>query len=205
MTDANPIADPIMDADLSLRSAQEIRDHKWLFYIGGGLSILIGIVAIIVPTLASLAAEIFIGAVLAASGLISCVTAFQARKAAHIAAAFFLGLLSLVTGTLLLIFPVPGILALTLFLAAFFVASGFIKGYFAFKMRPASGWGWILFNAVLSILLGGLILTGWPGTALWVLGLLVGIDLIFYGTSLLTVVSAAKRAVNRSEDATSAA
>jgi uncharacterized membrane protein HdeD (DUF308 family) len=68
-----------------------------------------------------------------------------------------------------------------------------VKAVAAFQLRPVRGWGWALASAVASIVLGLIVFSGWPGTALWVLGLMVGIDLLFYGWALLGLRAAVNR------------
>ncbi|MGF1607216.1 MAG: HdeD family acid-resistance protein [Rhodothalassiaceae bacterium] len=180
-------------------AAREILEHKSFFWIAGGLSILIGVVAILLPFAASLAASLMVGALFAAAGIIQCVTAFRARRASRIAWGFFIGLVGLAAGAILLAFPLSGVVALTLFLAAYFIVSGLMKLIFAFRARPAGGWGWMIAGGLASLLLGFLIWAGLPSSAFWVLGLLVGIDLMLYGAALIALVTAAKRAVRRGE------
>jgi uncharacterized membrane protein HdeD (DUF308 family) len=100
---------------------------------------------------------------------------------------------TLASGIILLIFPLAGVITLTMFLAAYFVAAGILKAIYALQHRGMSGWGWALGSGLISIALGVLIWSGFPGTALWALGLIVGIDLIFYGWALIFLYSTLKR------------
>ncbi|MGD9511599.1 MAG: DUF308 domain-containing protein, partial [Geminicoccaceae bacterium] len=102
-------------------------------------------------------------------------------------------LISLIAGVWLLVNPAAGAAALTLLLAAYFVATGVVKGIAAFQLRGVGGSGWTFFSAVCSVILGLLVFSGWPGTAIWLLGLIVGIDLLFYGWALLALRSAVSR------------
>jgi uncharacterized membrane protein HdeD (DUF308 family) len=81
--------------------------------------------------------------------------------------------------------PATGIITLTIFLAAFFIVQGILECGMAFRMRPQSGWGWMLFSGIIALLLGILIFAGLPGTALWAIGLLVGINLLSSGIAYL--------------------
>jgi uncharacterized membrane protein HdeD (DUF308 family) len=92
-----------------------------------------------------------------------------------------------------LIFPLAGVITLTMFLAAYFVAAGILKAIHALQHRGTSGWGWALVSGLISIALGILIWSGFPGTALWALGVIIGIDLIFYGWALIFLYSTLKR------------
>jgi uncharacterized membrane protein HdeD (DUF308 family) len=78
-------------------------------------------------------------------------------------------------------------MTLTMLLTVFFAMEGIAKISLAFMMRPLARWSWVLFSGATSLLLAIIILMGWPGTALWVLGLLVGINMIFLGWTLLNI------------------
>lgn len=174
--------------DLTRRTAAEIREHKALFWIGGIVSVILGCLALAAPYLATLAAQLTIGGLLAIGGLVVALTAFRARRASSIAAMFVLGLLGIAAGVVLLVFPVGGILALTTVLIAFFLSSGATRLYLAYRLRPHRGWAWIGLGGLLSIALGAIIFAALPGSAFWTLGILVGIDFLFYGITLIALV-----------------
>jgi uncharacterized membrane protein HdeD (DUF308 family) len=88
--------------------------------------------------------------------------------------------------------PLGGLLALTLFIASFLLVYGVVAVVLAFRMRPIPGWGWILFDAILTVLLGCLIWARWPGNSEWVVGTLVGISFIASGVSRLMLSSAVR-------------
>ena len=179
--------------DITREVREQIREHKALFWIGGILSILFGALAIAAPFLATLAAEITLGGLLAAGGFVMAVMAFRARSASRIASALALGLLALAAGVLLLANPISGLFAITTVLIAYFLASGLTRLYYAFRLRPCPGWGWMAFGGALSIALAILILLGLPSSAFWALGLLLGVDFLFYGVTLIALVSGARR------------
>jgi uncharacterized membrane protein HdeD (DUF308 family) len=83
--------------------------------------------------------------------------------------------------------PAGGLLALTLMIASFFLVYGFIAVVLAFRMRPVRGWGWILFDAIITVLLGALIVAHWPVSSESVVGTLVGISFIVSGVSRVTL------------------
>jgi uncharacterized membrane protein HdeD (DUF308 family) len=177
--------------------ATEVVEHRRFFQVSGIVSIVLGVFAILMPYVATLAANLVLGALLLASGLVEVATSFQARRASRVAAGFFLGLLAVVAGLLMLFFPPTGILALTAILTAFLFASGGVKLYFAWQVRGSTGWLWLLVGGLLSVLLAALIWAGLPDTAFWVLGLFLGVDLIFYGVTLLSTLGAADRAAKQ--------
>jgi uncharacterized membrane protein HdeD (DUF308 family) len=184
--------------------AEEIRSHGRLFQLGGIAALVLGVLAVLMPLIASLAVELVVGAILAAAGLAECVLAFRRRRERPAAGRYLAGLLALAAGALLLVFPLHGMVALTIVLAAFFLASGALRGWYAWQVRPAQGWGWIAASGGLSVVLGLLVAFALPGAALWVPGLLLGIDLLFYGVALLAIVRAARQVTDRDDGPTHA-
>jgi uncharacterized membrane protein HdeD (DUF308 family) len=96
--------------------------------------------------------------------------------------------------------PVEALAALTLFLAAYFVASGVIQIVGAFGARPQAGWGWLLFGGIVSILLGAMIWRQFPLSGAWAVGTLVGVQLVMSGWTLIAVGGVAKDAVDAAQD-----
>jgi uncharacterized membrane protein HdeD (DUF308 family) len=168
-------------------SFRTVRDHWALFLIEGIVLILLGIGAIFVPPIASLAATIIFGWVLLISGLVGLFTTLFGR---HLPA-FWWSLLSaaagIVAGAILLIWPISGIYALTLVLIAFFLVEGFASIMFAIEhSRQLSGrWGWLLASGVVDVILALIVFFGLPWSAFWALGILLGINLIFGGVALV--------------------
>ena len=91
--------------------------------------------------------------------------------------------------------PGIGLATLTLMLGAYLVVDGVFGAVLAFQVRPQKGWGWMLFSAVMSLLLGFLLLREWPLTGLWAIGTLVGVNLLFAGFTMISVGSAARKVV----------
>lgn len=167
------------------------RGRSW--FIGIGIAfVALGILAILLPFAAALLTTIAIGWLLVASGIFEGYHAIQNQGWAGARWALVSAAVELITGFLLIAFPVTGKLALTLILAAYFVAEGVLKIIRANQHRKMGSWGWLMFDGLLSILLGIFVLMRWPGTAVWVLGLFVGINLIVGGTSLLMIGAAAR-------------
>ena len=104
-----------------------------------------------------------------------------------------LGLIYIGAGIYVLLHTVGGLLAITLLLASFLVVYGVIALVLAFRMRPYRGWGWVLVDGIITILLGILIWAHWPSSSIWAIGTLIGISLIFSGISRLMLSSAASK------------
>ena len=96
-------------------------------------------------------------------------------------------ILLFVTGGLMLFYPLSGVAAVGLLLAIYLLLDAYGSFALAQTIHPASGWGWMTFNGVISLLLALLFLIGWPATSLWLVGLYVGISLIFNGLALAII------------------
>ena len=108
-------------------------------------------------------------------------------------------LLYLAGGFILITSPATGIITLTLLLIVLFVADGILETILAFKLRPAKGWAWILVSGIVSLIVGALIWAKFPSSALWAIGLLVGVNLMFSGFSFLSLAMAGKAPRRRPE------
>ena len=103
------------------------------------------------------------------------------------------GLFTLVCGVIMLFRPVIGLAAMTLVLAVYFLFDGITRVVMAFKVKPVQGWGWMLFNGIVTLLLGFLIWRQWPVSGTWAIGTLVGIHLVFDGWGMIFFGSGARR------------
>lgn len=158
--------------------------YKTGLFIEAIVFILLGCLAVAGPQFFTLAFELLIGALFIASGIVQCIRLIQNREGASFWTHLFVALFNILLGVLLLFFPLAGIFSLTYLLIAYFFVDGISKIYYAFELRNFPKWGWILISGILSLALGGIILTGLPGTAFWALGLLIGINMLFFGGAL---------------------
>lgn len=162
----------------------------WLLVLGV-VQILIGMLALGMSVVATFAAMILLGILALAGGIMEIVSAFWARRGEHGVAHFLIGLLYAAFGILVLANPGLAAVTLTLILAVMLVAGGIVRMGLAVVIRPG-GWGWSLLSGAISVFLGVLIWAGWPGTGLWVIGLFVGIDLIFMGWTWVALALAVR-------------
>ncbi|WP_438005341.1 HdeD family acid-resistance protein [Sorangium sp. So ce321] len=196
------MADRLEDPDrttsfgLGLVDAHTVQENRGSF-VGLGVALLVlGVLAILMPVVASLVSAVVIGSVLVVSGLLQGVHAVRNPRWANSSWSLVSALFQIVAGVLIVAFPVTGTMTLTLILAAFFFADGFLRIIRAIQHRGMAAWGWLLFDGLLSLALGVLIWWRWPSTAVWALGLLVGVNLIISGSSMLLIgVSARPRPV----------
>jgi uncharacterized membrane protein HdeD (DUF308 family) len=126
---------------------------------------------------------------------VQCVRAFQGRKEKGFVLSLISSMAYIALGVLFLARPLLGVMTMTILLMFFFFFEGIIKIGLALDIRPAEGWGWLAFSGLTAIILAALIWSGWPGSAFWVIGLLLGIDMIFFGTALLMVWSKIPRKI----------
>ncbi|WP_042278862.1 HdeD family acid-resistance protein [Candidatus Protochlamydia sp. R18] len=161
-----------------------IQKNRTLLIIEGFLFALLGIIAIALPGISTLSTELFIGWFILLGGVIQTYRAFQSYREKGFWASFVVSLMYLLFGILLLIDPSAGVISLTILLMLFFIFEGVAKIIMGFQLKSTNSWIWFIFSGVLSLMMAGIIWMGWPETAFWVLGLLVGINLLFFGLSL---------------------
>jgi uncharacterized membrane protein HdeD (DUF308 family) len=163
-----------------------------------GLSVLLivaGLVAIAAPQLAGIAVSVFVGWVLVFSGAIHLVFAWHLRSTGGVLWELLVGIVYICIGVYLLRQPVAGLATLTLAIAIYLFAEGVLELILAFGMRPMAGWGWLLFDAIITLILAVLIWRTWPSSTEWVIGTLVGISMLFSGISRLMLSLAARSLV----------
>jgi uncharacterized membrane protein HdeD (DUF308 family) len=154
--------------------------------IGLGILLLVlGIAAILFPLASSLAAVVWIGWLLLIGGVVLLIHALHRREEGGFWLKLLWAVVYLVAGLLLLANPVSAIFTLTIVLAVLWVVEGITAIVLAFRLKPARPWGWVLFDGILTLLLGLLVWVGWPGNAPWLLGLFLGLSLLSTGVSLL--------------------
>jgi uncharacterized membrane protein HdeD (DUF308 family) len=128
------------------------------------------------------------------SGVVGLVVMFSSRNVAGFLWALVTALLSIVVGALLLWKPAEGVLSLTIVLIAFFTVEGIFQATTALIYRAAmpASWGWMLLSGLADLVLAAIVIMGWPGSAVWVLGLLVGVNLLTSGWAVVMVALAAR-------------
>lgn len=181
------------------RNINELHD-KLGWYIALAIGIMaLGILAIIAPLAATFAFEQLAGIAFTIGGIIMVVHAFRWKLSERFFFSLILGLFYLAFGIYLLVFPLGGVFTLTAALAIFFFAVGLVKIINAFRIRPSSQWGWLLLSGLISIVLSVLIWAGMPLSALWVIGVIVGIDLLFFGLAMLMLMLAVRKSFEKKE------
>ena len=173
-----------------------IKDNAKLAVTIGIILIIVGVLAIAAPLAAGVSITIMVGTLLIIGGIGECFLAFQAGAFGRGLLIFIVGALMAVAGFYMVSQPVAGLAAITLFLTAYFIVSGIIEIIAAVQIRPSSGWGWMLFNGIVTLVLGILLWRQFPLSGAWAVGVLFGIKMIFSGWTLVFIGNAVKGAVN---------
>jgi len=159
-------------------------------WVAGLLLAILGAAGIILPGVMSLTLEIFLGWLMVTGGVFFGYYTFKNLGRSFIA--WLKPLILIVAGVLLLANPVSGIAAIALLVSFYFFTDAFGSFGLAYERYPLSGWGWMVINGIMSLLLAVLILIGWPVTSAFYLGMYVGISLLFDGISLFMLGMAMK-------------
>jgi uncharacterized membrane protein HdeD (DUF308 family) len=184
---------------MSMTDVTKALHAHWVAYlIEGIVLVILGMAAILVPVLATLAVEIFLGWLFLISGIFGLITTFWMKHAPGFWWSLLSAVLAIVVGGLLIGWPVGGAISLTLVLIAFFAIEGVLSILFGFEHKNAlSGrWFWMVLNGVIDLVLAGIIFYSLPFSAVWALGLLVGIDLVFGGVALIGMALHARDAAS---------
>jgi uncharacterized membrane protein HdeD (DUF308 family) len=171
-----------------------LRAHWKFFLIEGIVLLILGAIAVVVPPVATVAVELFIGWLILLSGVLGLVMTFQTRGSPGFGWSLLSALLGIVVGIVLLIWPLSGVLSLTVMLTAFLTLEGVASIMYALAHRreSSSRWELMLVSGIVDLILAGLILGGLPGTAAWAIGLIVGINLLFGGVALVAMALQAR-------------
>jgi len=179
----------------SIQNASEMQDalkdalraHWKLFLFQGVVMIILGILAIVEPVIATIAVDIYVGWLFLLSGIMGLVALFSARDVPAFLWMLITAALSMVVGVLLIWKPAEGALSLTMVLTAFFIAEGIfqIAGSFAYREAIPGSWGWMLASGICDLILAVIIIMSLPLSAGWTLGILVGINLMTSGWAIV--------------------
>jgi len=166
---------------------------KWGWFVALGVIMLIaGFIALTNIFVATVVSALYVGAMMLVAGIAQVIEAFQVR---HWGAFFFWlvsGLLYAVAGLFALWNPALAAGALTLLLAISLIVAGILRIVIGLRFRPASGWGWIVSSAVITLIVGVILALGWPANTTFVLGIFLAVDLTFQGVAMIALGMALK-------------
>jgi uncharacterized membrane protein HdeD (DUF308 family) len=163
---------------------ESVRRYALWYLVDGGLLVAAGVVAVIYPVLSSVAVVALLGWVLIVSGLLRAVGLIGTSQVPHFWLQLIAVVLAVVVGILFLRDPAQGLLPIALLLIMFFMVEGMSKVIFALSIRPLANWGWVLASGVVGILLALFLWTRLSATTIWLIGVLIGLQLICEGAAL---------------------
>lgn len=169
---------------------------RWFIFIAV-LFIVLGLFAIIEPFTAGLGVTLLVGWLLVIGAVAHFINAFKGGGAKHFILQVLVGLIYLIGGGYFLTHTIMGVSTLTLLLASVILVEGIFELIAYFRLRSSGGAGWLLINAVVTLLLGGLIWFHWPSSSVWAIGTLVGVNLLMTGISRLMLGMAARKLVSQ--------
>ena len=180
--------------DLQRSFKQAIHDHWVLYLIQGAVMVLLGLFAIAVPVATALTIELYVGWLFLISGIVGLATLVGKHNVPAFLWTLVGAVLALVVGVMLVWRPAAGVLSLALLLTGFFIAEGVSQILAALKNRSVLGnaWLWLLLSGIVDLGLAGIVISGWPGTAAWILGMFVGINLFMSGFALVMTAFACR-------------
>jgi uncharacterized membrane protein HdeD (DUF308 family) len=181
-------------ANLQSKMSETVRNHWKAFLIEGIVLVILGLAAIIVPPIASIAVTVMLGWMFLISGIAALLMTFWARQAPGFIWSLVSAVLGIAAGIILLTRPVEGVLTLTVVVGIYFLAEGVATIMYALQHRKelSARWSWMAFSGLMDILIAFMIISGLPGSATWAIGLLVGINLLIGGSSLIAMALAAR-------------
>jgi len=165
-----------------------------------GLSVLMivaGVLAIASPLAAGVAVNVLVAWLLVFSGCAHLVFAWNTRSTGGFLWELLLGVVYIFIGVYLLIHPLAGLASLTIALAIYLLLEATLEFVLGFTLRPLPGSGWLLFDGIITLILAVMIWRTWPSNTAWVIGTLVGISMLFSGTSRLMVSMAARSVTSK--------
>jgi uncharacterized membrane protein HdeD (DUF308 family) len=188
----------LVDMQRAVKNAFSL--HWKLFLFQGVVMIVLGLLAVCAPVLATLAVDIYMGWLLLISGVIGLVALISTHHVHAFVWSLITAALSIAVGILLIMKPVQGAISLTFVLTAFFIIEGIFQTAIAIASRQvmAGTWVWMLLSGLSDLVLAAIIIMGWPGTAVWALGLLVGVNLLLSGCAVMAAALAGRDAARSS-------
>ena len=185
---------PPTPQNIAANFIEAIQAHARVAVIAGLIMLLCGFLAVAAPLAAGVSITLLVGLLLTAGGIAQCLLAFRVGALGKSLLVLLVGMCTIFAGTFMLSQPIEGLEAITLFLAVYFLATGIFELIAAVQMRASAGWGWMLFNGVVTLILGLIIWRQFPLSGAWAVGILFGLKLIMGGWWLIMLGRAASNA-----------
>ena len=181
---------------------EDIKKRSGWSIVMGILTALLGVFLIAYPLATATITTLLFGLVLILVGIAEFVFALHSQTAGKFFSKALLGVLYGITGVALAFFPMAGVAALTALLGTLLLIYAGAATATAFQLRPVEGWGWFLFDAITSLLMGILILARWPSSSIWAIGTLVGVAVLMGGIARIMIAGKIRTAINSIESTT---
>ncbi|MGO9673411.1 MAG: HdeD family acid-resistance protein [Methylocella sp.] len=194
----SPATSPIppLGGGLGAGLARTIGAH-WKWYLAEGvILVILGLLAVLSPLIAGIFATLFIGWLFLFAGVAGLIFTYKQRAAPGFWWSLFSSAIAVLAGLSLAFSPVTGLISLTIILIAYFLIDGVLTILLGLEYRRdlSDRWVWVVISGVIDLILAALLISGFPGTAAWAIGLIVGIDLAFGGASIIGLALAARKA-----------
>lgn len=184
---------PPTPQDIAANFIEAIRAHARAAIITGVIMLLCGLLAVAAPLAAGISVTVLVGLLLAAGGVAQCLLAFRVDGFGKSLLVLLIGLLTALAGAFMLSQPIEGLEAITLFLAMYFLVTGIFELIASVQMRATAGWGWMLFNGVVTLVLGLIIWRQFPVSGAWAVGILFGLKMMMSGWWLVLLGRSASK------------
>ena len=171
----------------------------WGIFLGI-LTAVLGLLLIAYPLFTATITTIFIGSILLLAGVLEIVQALRVHTAGAFFGRLLLGIVYGFAGLVLLLYPLRGVAVLTVVLGVVLLFEAAFTAALAFQVKPLSGWGWLLFDAAITVILGFLILAHWPASSLWAIGTLVGVAILIRGVTRIALCMGLRRVMGTGEE-----
>jgi len=166
----------------------------------GILTAVLGLLFIAYPLFGATATTIFVGSILIIAGVVDLVQALRVHTVGAFFARLLLGVVYGLGGVVLILHPLWGVAVLTVALGVMLLVEAGATAVLAFQVKPVSGWGWLLFDAAITAILGFLILAHWPASSIWAIGTLVGVALLIRGITRIALSTRLRRVTGKLEE-----
>jgi uncharacterized membrane protein HdeD (DUF308 family) len=174
---------------------RSLKEHWQMFAVQGVLLVILGALAVAVPVIASVAIAAFVGWLLFFAGLFRAIALIRSPHAPGYASSLILSILTAILGLVIALFPLQGAITLTMLLTAYFIVHGISSLMLAFSIKEHTGrWVMLILGGLIDFALAALVIAGWPSTSAFILGLYVGINLLFTGFALIFAALGARSA-----------
>src|SRR5438445_8070586 len=167
-------------------SSEVRRRAGWGIFLGFLIAGL-GLLLLAYPLLTAALTTLLFGCILVVVGVAEVVAALRAHTAGTVFVRLLLGVAFCLGGLFLLSSPLAGVGVLTVVLGAMLLVEAISASVLAFQMRPSAGWGWLFFDAAVSLVVGALILAHWPQSSIWAIGTMVGVAVLIRGITRIAL------------------